>query len=132
MSHILSGVMMSILLIFFTAVLAATIPSEIEDVAVIDQNKLAARTAIWPSPNLESAKTSRYDNNEWLVSLNGVWKFSWAPDPQSRKDLFYQTNFSTADFDEITVPSTTERQGYGTALYSNSAYPFNVLSPPKV
>jgi hypothetical protein len=124
--------MVLILFVVFASVFGATIPSEIENLTVIDENKLAARTAIWPSPNLESAETSEYEKNEWIYSLNGVWKFSWAADPQSRKDTFYQKNYDTSGWDDITVPSTTERQGYGTALYSADQYPFNVSSPPKV
>jgi beta-galactosidase len=124
--------MVLIFVVILASVFGATIPPEIEDLSVIDQNKLAARTAIWPSPTLESAQTSNYENNDWLITLNGVWKFSWAADPQSRKDTFYEPNFDTSGFDDITVHSTTERQGYGTALYTNINYPFSTSSPPKV
>jgi beta-galactosidase len=117
---------------FLVLVFGATTPPEIEDLSVIDQNKLAARTAIWPSPTLESAQTSTFEKNDWLICLNGVWKFAWSPTPTDRQDQFYQPTYDISKFADITVPASAERQGYGTALYTNNRYPFDTSSIPKV
>ncbi|HEX9601698.1 MAG TPA: hypothetical protein VF985_09420, partial [Mariniflexile sp.] len=31
-------------------------------------------------------------NNQNVVSLNGIWKFKWSQDPQSRPKTFYESN----------------------------------------
>jgi beta-galactosidase len=66
-----------------------------------------------------------------IISLNGLWKFHWSPDPQSRPADFYKENYSTENWDNILVPVNWELQGFGTPIYTNIAYPFKV-NPPKV
>ncbi|MDD4636992.1 MAG: glycoside hydrolase family 2 TIM barrel-domain containing protein [Bacteroidales bacterium] len=107
------------------------IPSEIQDPTIIGRNKLPARTAIWPSPTLPEAVKSTYDHNPWMLSLNGKWDFHWSPDPQSRPIDFYQPGYSHNGWSTIEVPSTMERQGFGTPIYTNSTYPFK-SNPPFV
>ena len=46
-------------------------------------------------------------------SLNGTWKFSYAPKPEQRKKDFYLPERSLGDFGEITVPGHIELQEYG-------------------
>lgn len=107
------------------------IPSEIEDVRVFGINKLPARTTVWPSSDIEKAQRSKYDNNEWVKSLNGNWSFHWVPEPSKRPVDFYKMEFDISGWKTIPVPSTMERQGYGTPIYTNSVYPFKV-DPPRV
>lgn len=108
-----------------------TIPDEIENHRIIGINKLPARTAIWPAPDVKVAEDSRYDRSPWVMSLNGKWQFHWSPDPQSRPAGFYKPDYSRENWDSVTVPSTIERQGYGVPLYTNSTYPFKP-NPPHV
>lgn len=70
-------------------------------------------------------------NNPTIQSLNGIWKFKWSPNPQSRPMDFYTENYSTENWDNILVPGNWELQGFGTPIYTNVAYPFKV-DPPKV
>ncbi len=107
------------------------IPSEIEDVNVYGINKLPARTMVWPGSTLQLAERSTYDTNEWVTSLNGNWSFHWVPEPSIRPVDFYKMDFDISGWKTIPVPSTMERQGYGTAIYTNSVYPFKV-DPPRV
>ncbi len=105
------------------------VPSEIQDPKVIHINKLPARTSVWPAPSLEAAATTDYDHSPWVKSLNGKWMFYWSPDPQSRPADFYLPGYSRSDRTTIDVPSTMERQGFGTPVYTNSIYPFKVNPP---
>jgi len=105
------------------------IPTEIEDVAVFGIHKLPARTAIWPSSSAQKAKESDYSTNERVKSLNGTWDFHWSPNPQSRPVDFYKSEFDISNWKTIQVPSTMERQGFGTAIYTNSVYPFKPEPP---
>ncbi|MFI0431479.1 glycoside hydrolase family 2 TIM barrel-domain containing protein [Mariniflexile sp. HMF6888] len=63
-------------------------------------------------------------NNSMVQSLNGIWKFKWSPDPQSRPVDFYKENYSTKSWDNILVPGNWELQGFGTPIYTNFIYPF--------
>lgn len=69
--------------------------------------------------------------NQLIRSLNGIWKFKWSPDPQSRPAGFYSETFSTDKWDNILVPGNWELQGFGTPIYTNITYPFKP-DPPKV
>lgn len=70
-------------------------------------------------------------NNPTVQSLNGIWKFKWSPNPQSRPIDFYTENYSTEKWDNILVPGNWELQGFGTPIYTNVAYPFK-KDPPKI
>lgn len=107
----------------------AQLPAGLENVAVYGVNKLPPRTALWPSSSLSNTKSSGYDTNEWLVSLNGTWQFLWSTDPFNRPVDFYKTDYVNADWKSIQVPSTMERKGFGTPIYTNSVYPFKVNPP---
>ena len=66
-------------------------------------------------------------NSKFWQSLNGDWKFHWAPDPDSRPADFYQTNYDVTSWDVIPVPSSWNIYGvqkdgslkYGTPIYVN-------------
>lgn len=66
-----------------------------------------------------------------IISLNGVWKFKWSPDPSVRPVDFFKTDFSVADWGTIVVPGNVEMQGYGIPIYTNVIYPFK-KDPPFV
>ena len=118
-------------LIFLSNIVYAQVPPEIQNPEIFGINKLPPRTSAWPSPSIEEAKTSTYESSDWVKSLNGSWDFHWAKDPQSRPVDFYMPGFDRSDWDQIPVPSTIERQGYGVPLYVNIKYPFKT-NPPNV
>lgn len=67
------------------------------------------------------------ENSKYWLSLNGDWKFNWAPDPDSRPKDFYQTTFDVSGWDNIPVPSSWNIYGiqkdgslkYGVPIYVN-------------
>lgn len=68
-------------------------------------------------------------------SLSGVWKFSYAENPQSRIADFYKNDYSVEGFDDIQVPSHIQLQGYDRCQYVNTQYPWEgceQLSPPHI
>jgi beta-galactosidase len=70
-------------------------------------------------------------NVPMVRSLNGIWKFKWSPDPQSRPVDFFAENYSTEKWDNILVPGNWEMQGFGIPIYTNISYPFK-SDPPRV
>jgi len=43
-------------------------------------------------------------NNPQIVSLNGLWKFKWSPDPASRPADFYKMDYAVSQWTDIVVP----------------------------
>ena len=95
----------------------------------------------WENPNvngINKEKPHAYgflagekEANPLVKSLNGIWKFKWSPDPQSRPTEFYTESYSTEKWDNILVPGNWELQGFGTPIYVNISYPFK-SDPPRV
>ena len=79
----------------------------------------------------ESARKVLPENSALWMSLNGEWKFNWAPDPDSRPADFYRTDFDDSGWDMIPVPSNWNivglgrdgSQKYGTPIYVNVNVP---------
>jgi len=71
---------------------------------------------------------------KYRQSLNGTWKFNWAKNPQERPVDFYLQDYNASSWDEITVPSVWQLQGYGVPIYTNVKYPhsLNTRRFPKI
>ena len=72
--------------------------------------------------------SSQQDNPE-ITWLDGIWKFHWSKDPESRPADFWQEEFDVSGWDDIHVPANWQMQGYGTPIYTNTAYPFKRNQP---
>ncbi|MDP4241043.1 MAG: glycoside hydrolase family 2 TIM barrel-domain containing protein, partial [Bacteroidota bacterium] len=93
----------------------------------------------WENPNINGINKEKPHvftflaeekaNNPMIRSLNGIWKFKWSPDPQTRPLEFYTEGYSTEKWDNILVPGNWELQGFGTPIYTNIAYPFKKNLP---
>jgi beta-galactosidase len=111
-----------------------------ENQAVVGENKEAAHATYVPYPSVSAMKAdASFFSTPWVdpqsdfyLNLNGTWKFKWAETPASRPSTFYQESFSTDSWDDITVPSNWEMQGYGTPIYCNEANPFDDSNPPTI
>jgi len=103
-----------------------------ENQAVLSRNKEKTHAIMTPMATAGEAKTSTYGKSTRIRSLNGPWKFRWAPTPESRPKDFYKDGFDCSAWDAIQVPSNWEMKGYGTPLYVNISYPFSIKEPPKV
>ena len=99
----------------------------------------AQRIFDWENPNVVGHNKEDYHSTLMLPSrkseckeimlLNGMWKFMWSPDPQSRPLNFYKRDFDTSGWDNIFVPGPWQLQGYGKPIYTNSTYPFRKDQP---
>ncbi|WP_035645120.1 glycoside hydrolase family 2 TIM barrel-domain containing protein [Flavobacterium sp. ASV13] len=100
-----------------------------ENPEVFQINREPARASFLPYADEASAIKDIYTSSPWYFSLNGNWKFSWAPTPDERPKDFYKTDFNTINWKEISVPSNWELKGYGIPIYTNITYPFE-RNPP--
>ena len=100
-----------------------------EDPAVIGRNKEAAHAMLLPQPSLEAARDAAPDAegrlaSPWQRSLNGDWRFHWAPRPAERPAGFEAPDFDDSGWDTIDVPSCWQLRGYGQNRYLNQPYCF--------
>lgn len=64
-------------------------------------------------------------NSSLEYNLNGKWFFHYANNPMERIQEFYQSDFNLTGFDDISVPSHIELNGYATNQYINIQYPWS-------
>ncbi len=105
-------------------------PPAWENPQIDGKNRLSARATLHPFPSPERALDG--NDSPWKKSLNGRWKFDYAPNPPSAPDDFFAPDASVEDWDEIPVPSNWELEGYGVPIYGSYNYPFNPVAPPSV
>ena len=100
-----------------------------ENPAVFSRNKEAPHASFQRYDTVEAA--ARRDlPGRYSMSLNGMWSFKWVPEPSQRPRDFFNPEYDVSTWDEITVPSNWELQGYGTPIYTNIIYPFGPPEPP--
>ena len=90
-------------------------------------NKEQPRAYFFSFGDVESAKKVLPQNSKFWQSLDGQWKFHWAPNPSERPEKFYETSYDVSGWDDITVPSCWNVAGiqkdgslkYGVPIYCN-------------
>ena len=104
-------------------------PTDWENPAVIDkgQNDPHAFYIPYKVPDdaIKSKKSSEY------ILLNGKWKFKLVETPDQVPEEFWQPKFKTENWDDITVPSNWQMEGYDHPKFRNVALSFE-SDPPKI
>lgn len=90
----------------------------------------AATFAVFP--NSELALTMDRSKSPFVKSLDGPWKFHWAPNPAGRPQTFWESGFDDSAWKTIPVPSNVELEGYGIPIYTNVNYPWAPVRPPLI
>ena len=104
---------------------------EWEDPSVNSINRLPPHTYAMPLLNEAAALTDALEpDTPYKLSLNGVWKISWAGDPALRVKDFWKDGYDDSDWLTIDVPSCVEMRGFGSPGYTNVKYPHADLSHP--
>ena len=105
---------------------------EWRDPQTLGINKLPAHATSASFPDPTSALQSRAADSPRVISLKGQWKFRFAPNPAAAlaNEILADPNLDVSSWDEITVPANWELEGWGTAIYTNIAYPWPEVNPP--
>ncbi|MDY5670236.1 MAG: glycoside hydrolase family 2 TIM barrel-domain containing protein [Segatella copri] len=90
-------------------------------------NKLQPHAWFFSFRNIEEARKVLPENSSYWKSLDGMWKFHWAPNPDERPKDFFRTDYDVSKWDDIKVPMNWNMAGlqrdgknkYGDPLYSN-------------
>ena len=94
------------------------------------RNREPARVYTMPLPSEQAAFTDALEpDTPYRKSLNGIWKISWAGNPDLRIKDFFRADFSDADWCTIDVPSCVEMRGFGSPGYVNVRYPHKLEWP---
>ncbi len=63
------------------------------------------------------------ENSKYKLSLDGKWKFFWQRGLDNQPDGFEKDGFDVSAWDEITVPSVWQMEGYSAPFYYASTFP---------
>jgi len=92
-----------------------------ENPQVVGINKEPSRATSYPLDSESGAPIRQ--------SLNGVWKFKWAGQPELRPQGFFKPDYEVKNWANISVPSCWEMKGYGIPVYTNVRYPYPTNPP---
>lgn len=105
----------------------------LEDPEIFAINRLKAYSDHKYYRSIEDAKN--FGKMQDRQSLNGLWKFSFAKNPDSRVVDFYTEDYNSSGWDSINVPGHIQLQGYDKPHYVNTMYPWdghNDINPPTI
>ncbi|MCM8709489.1 DUF4981 domain-containing protein [Clostridium sp. SYSU_GA19001] len=91
---------------------------------IFQVNRMDAHATLMPFDSIEEALEGNRFNSKHYLCLNGMWKFSFAENPEKRIKNFYENDFDTSSWAEIKVPSHWQMQGYDYPQYTNKIYPW--------
>ena len=104
-------------------------PNEWENPVRYEWNKEKPHTGFALYESAEDARTEDYALSPWYQSLNGTWKFRYAPSIEESVKDFYRVELPDDDWDEIQVPSNWELEGFGEPIIRNIQYVFSPNPP---
>ena len=100
-----------------------------EDPAVFAENREPPRASFTPFATVGAAVKHRPADSPYRLSLNGDWRFHWAPRPVERPMDFFEPDFDVSAWETIPVPSNWEFEGYGHPVYRDEFYSFPANPP---
>ena len=102
-----------------------------ENPQVFNINQEKPRASFLPYESIAQFKNRHLEESTLVKTLNGKWKFHWAAKPSDCPEYFYKKGFDYSAWDDISVPSNMEMEGYGYPIYVNKQYPFP-KNPPHI
>lgn len=96
---------------------------------IVEVNKAKPRSYFMSYTNRDIARDNDFRQSDWMIDLNGKWSFKYLDDHRQIPRDFVKPTYDVSSWDKIIVPGNWERQGYGTALYTNQPYEFMPSNP---
>ena len=122
-------------LLFTATVLSAQTMREWQDPNINEVNRMPMHTSYFAYENDAAARDGVKENSDNFLSLNGLWKFNWVRDADSRPTDFFKPGFNDRGWDDMRVPAVWELNGYGDPQYVNVGYGWRnqfTNNPPEV
>lgn len=117
-----------LLLSLLSAYHAAAETPEWQTINAFRNGQIDSHALVVPLPTDDAAKAIadfKFEESPYYMSLNGKWNFSWTRGVDNRPAGFQVPGFDVSSWPLINVPGNWERQGYGTAVYTNTTYEFD-------
>jgi beta-galactosidase len=108
------------------------INSYIENPSMFSENQEKPRANFIPYQDHVSARSFSREKSERVNILNGKWKFHWFSNSLLVPDDFHQPGFNDAQWNQITVPSNWQMEGFGHLMYRNTSMELYPANPPYV
>nr|MDT0251917.1 glycoside hydrolase family 2 TIM barrel-domain containing protein [Endozoicomonas sp.] len=105
------------------------VPAVMENHQINGINKEAPRTHVFPFAHESLAINNKPELAGNYLSLNGLWKFNCAHNPESRPKDFHTEDYDVSAWDNIQVPGNWEAQGFDKAIYLDERFPFTTEWP---
>ena len=105
--------------------------NEWENPEKYEWNKESPHTVFMWYDDESGALAGDFSKSPWHESLNGRWKFSYAPDIEDAEEGFYKKDFDDSSWVDLDVPSNWELKGFGEPILRNIRYVFPA-NPPYV
>ena len=102
-----------------------------ENPEVFQRNQEPPHATLMPYENLDQAMKNDRKSSPFHLSLNGTWKFHWAENPELAPADFYERGFDRESWEDISVPSNWQMEGFGYPLFRNIGLP-HPHDPPEV
>ncbi len=96
--------------------------AQIKDPAFFAENKIEAHSAHKYYRNEQELKCG---NSGFCMSLNGFWKFHYAPNLKAAPEGFEKPGYDISAFRDIRVPAHIQMEGYGHPAYVNIQWPWD-------
>ena len=104
----------------------------IENPAMFAENQTPPHATLMPYSDVTEAKKDDWNESPFYKSLNGTWKFHWAPNPLEAPIDFHRIGYNVSHWDHIEVPGVWQMQGYGHNMYRNIPQALQPYNPPMV
>jgi len=105
--------------------------SEWQDVSIFEINQTEGHTPLIPYDNEQHALKNNRSATPYYMSLDGTWQFSLFEKPADVPSGFFNPGFITRRWDNITVPSNWQMEGFGHGKFRNIHLTF-ISDPPHV
>ena len=107
------------------------LPGDWQNPAVFEKGQNLPHAFHIPYSSREGAIQNLPRKCENFQLLNGMWKFKWVETPAQVPQDFWQPRYDTKEWNEITVPSNWQMEGYGHPKFRNVALSFE-SDPPRI
>lgn len=103
-----------------------------DQAATFRVNREDAHTSFVSFANVEDAKVRDKEKSPAYQLLNGTWKFELANTPAERNQEFYKNDYDVSGWDDITVPSNWQTEGYDHPNYTDTRMPWEGTETPEL
>ena len=100
--------------------------------ATFQVNREDAHTSFVSFGNVEDARVRDKEKSPSYQLLNGEWKFELADNPEGRNTEFYKNDYDVSGWDDITVPSNWQTEGYDHPKYTDTRLPWEGVETPEL